>query len=126
MFLLFNHSLTHTQEKEAQELWKVDRFISLPPDLKKIWAQIPADRKEISSTLTPLHIWLETESEANDLVLVQGDFGATWLMVNFALTLNLIAVYSVTVRDAQEEIQPDGTVKNVHFFSHRMFRRYGV
>lgn len=125
MFLLFNHTLTEDQEKEAKDLWGVTCFVPLPPDLKTTWAQVPSDRKEISGCLDPVRRWLEKQAEKNDLALIQGDFGAAWLMVHFAFEKGLIPVYSVTFREAREEAQPDGTIKNTHMFRHKRFRAYG-
>ncbi len=126
MFLVFSHRLTQEQEKEARQTLGITKFLTLPDKLQGIWSQIPVDQKQISDVLNPIRRWLENESNKHDLALIQGDFGATWLMVNFAITLNLIPVYSVTIRDAREEIQSDGAVKNIHLFKHRMFRLYGI
>ena len=127
MFLMFNHSLSKDQETDAQNIWGGQlHFVGLPTQLKVLWAQIPADKKGLFDTLAPFRAWLEKESCPNDLVLIQGDFGATWLMVQYALNNNLVPVYSVTIRQAREDITSDGIVKNTHFFKHRMFRLYGV
>ena len=113
MFLMFNHLLSKDQEADAQNIWGTQlKFVGLPAYLKALWAQIPADQKCLFDTLAPFRTWLEKESRPNDVVLIQGDFGATWLMVNFALTLSLLPVYSVTVRDAREDLQPDGSIKS--------------
>ncbi|HBT89172.1 CRISPR-associated protein Csx20 [Desulfobacter sp.] len=127
MFLMFNHSLSKDQETDAQNIWGTQlQFVGLPGQLKALWAQIPADKQELFDTLAPFRTWLEKQSRPNDLVLIQGDFGATWLMVQYALNSNLVPVYSVTVRLASEERSPDGMVKNTHFFKHQMFRLYGI
>ena len=127
MFLMFNHSLSKDQETDARHIWGTQlQFVGLPTQLKALWAQIPADKEMLFDTLAPFRTWLEKASCPNDLVLIQGDFGATWLMVHYALTNNLVPVYSVTARQAREETAPDGTVKTTHVFKHRMFRLYGV
>jgi hypothetical protein len=127
MFLMFNHSLSKDQETDARHIWGTQlQFVELPRQLKALWAQIPADKEMLFDTLAPFRTWLEKASCPNDLVLIQGDFGATWLMVHYALNNNLLPVYSVTARQAREETAPDGTVKTTHLFKHRMFRIYGV
>ncbi|NWH06438.1 CRISPR-associated protein Csx20 [Desulfobacter latus] len=127
MFLMFNHSLSEDQETDARNIWGAQlQFVGLPTQLKALWAQIPADQTRIFDTLAPFRTWLEKASCPNDLVLIQGDFGATWIMVHYALNNNLLPVYSVTARQAREETAPDGTVKTTHVFKHRMFRLYGV
>ena len=124
MLLVFSHRLTQEQEKEARTVWGVTHFLSLPEKLQQIWSQIPANQKKISDVLRPIREWLENESGRHDLALIQGDFGATWLMVDFALKAELIPVYSVTHRNAGEKVQPDGSIKNIHIFKHKMFRPY--
>ena len=64
-------------------------------------------------------------AKPGDHVLIQGDFGACCLFVQLALEKDLIPIYSTTRREAQETPQPDGTVKTVHHFRHRRFRRFG-
>lgn len=126
MFLLFNHALTLDQEQDARDVWAVTSFVPLPPELKTIWEQIPSDREAISGCLQPIRLWLEKAADENDLALIQGDFGAVWLMVSFAFEKQLVPVYSATMRDAREDVQADGTIKNTHIFRHRMFRLYGA
>ena len=127
MFLMFNHCLSKDQEADAGNTWgrHLD-FVELPAPLKALWAQIPADRNALFDVLAPFRTWLEKDAGKNDLVLIQGDFGATWLMVQYAMNHHLVPIYSVTVRQASEETAPDGTIKNTHLFKHRMFRIYGI
>ena len=47
-------------------------------------------------------------------------------MVNFAFKIGLVPIYSTTRREAVEEHNDDETVKLVHHFQHRIFRKYGV
>ena len=126
LFLLFNHQFTAEQEADARVSLGVERIVSLPPDLQELWSQIPADLPELWGYLEPLRAWLADQAEGGDFVLIQGDFGACRLMVDFSLAQGLIPVYSTTEREAVEEHQADGSVKLVHHFRHRIFRRYGV
>lgn len=99
--------------------------MDLPPDLKAMWRQIPADLNGIDTYLKPIKQWLKDNSDKEDYVLIQGDFGACFIMVRFALGHGLIPVYSTTEREAVEEHGENGTVKLIHHFRHRIFRRYG-
>ena len=125
LFVIFNHRVTKLQEEDAVRSLGVQRIIELPPHLKEIWSDIPPDLPAISEFVEPVMEWLASNAKANDFVLVQGDFGACFLMVNFALQKSLIPVYSTTGRDATEEYGEDGSVLLTHRFEHRMFRRYG-
>jgi hypothetical protein len=103
----------------------VDRIVPLPSELQECWKNIPAVSPAIAGYLKPIQNWLIVEGRVGDYVLVQGDFGACYLLVRFALSQGLIPVYSTTQREAEEEILPDGTVRLIHHFEHQIFRRYG-
>lgn len=126
LFLIFNHQFTKTQEADARTSLGVEQIVPLPSELQKDWSNIPPDLPGIQDYLNPTRTWLAAQAKEGDHVLIQGDFGACWLMVNFAQELGLIPVYSTTDRQAAEDLQPDGSVRLVHHFRHRIFRRYGV
>ncbi len=126
LFLIFNHTVTPDQEQAARLQLGVGQIVPLPPELQELWSQVPPEVPEIGPLLEPLRQWLARESTAGDFVLVQGDFGATYLMVEFARARGLIPVYATTRRRAVEEHLSDGTVRMVHHFQHQIFRRYGV
>jgi hypothetical protein len=126
LFLIFNHRFTEAQESDARTSLGVTEIVNLPKNLKDIWNNIPPGMAEISDHLSPVSDWLNAASKHGDYVLVQGDFGACYLMILFAIEHRLIPIYSTTERRAVEEHQPDGSVKLTHEFRHRIFRRYGV
>ena len=85
LFLLFNHQFTSDQEKDARNSLRVERIVSLPPDLQDLWSSIPPDRSTIRDYLQPIPNWLQQKATPGDYVLIQGDFGACWLMANYSL-----------------------------------------
>ncbi|MBW1741727.1 MAG: hypothetical protein JRJ42_11475 [Deltaproteobacteria bacterium] len=125
LFLIFNHQITEIQEKDARESLGVDRILDLPSDLKDLWSQIPSDLHKIMGYLEPVKKWLKSHATKNDYVLIQGDFGACYIIVNFAFEIGLIPIYSTTRRAAVEKHENDGSVKLIHQFNHQMFRKYG-
>lgn len=126
LFLLFNHRITKQQEAAACLSFDVGRIINLPSDLKYLWCQIPPGLSEIRDYLAPIRSWLGSKATMGDYVLIQGDFGASYLMVTFAFDNGLIPIYSTTYRKANEEYGDDGSVKITHQFQHHIFRRYGI
>ncbi len=126
LFLIFNHAFTPGQEQAAVRQLGVGRIVALPPELQELWSQIPPDVAEIAAYLQPVQEWLASQARPGDFVLIQGDFGATYLLVNFARQHNLIPVYATTRRQALEEQLADGSIRMVHHFQHQIFRRYGV
>jgi len=125
LFLIFNHEITENQAMNAEKDLGITDIIDMPNNLKHIWNQIPAKEKHIARYLEPIKKWVMAHAGKDDFILVQGDFGATYLMVEFALKHGLIPVYSTTVRQAAEFTKPDGSLKTEHIFKHQLFRKYG-
>jgi hypothetical protein len=126
LFLLFNHRFTQEQGAQAREQLGITDILPLPGELQRRWGQIPPELPGLQDYLAPLTDWLARQAQPGDYVLIQGDFGATYLMVRFALEYGLIPVYATTRREAHEMVQPDGSVRLTHTFRHQQFRRYGV
>ncbi len=123
MFLLFSHKLTTQQEKDAKESLGVEKFVALPDDLQNLWSNIPPELKELDEYLIPLKEFIKANANEGDYVLIQGDFGGCFEMVNFVKTLGLIAVHSTTKRDTVERVA-DGKVEKFSKFEHVIFRSY--
>ncbi len=126
LFLIFNHEITSIQKSDAYSSLGVRQISDLPLHLKELWRQIPLDRTEISSYLAPVKSWLKSQAAKDDYVLIQGDFGACYIMVQFTFDNGLIPIYSTTTRDATEEYDQDGSIRLIHQFKHQAFRKYGV
>ena len=125
LFLIFNHQLTKNQEVDALTSLGVDQIVKLPAELEELWRQVPPAISKTDSYLEPIRRWLSDHASESDYVLIQGDFGATYILVNYAFEKGLIPIYSSTHREAFEEQQADGTVALRHMFRHTRFRRYG-
>jgi hypothetical protein len=125
LFLIFNHQFTSTQEVDARTSLDVKKIVPLPTELQERWSGIPPFLPTLKEYLEPFRVWLASQAATGDFSLIQGDFGACYLLVHFALNQGLIPVYSTTQREAEEEILPDGTVRLIHHFEHQIFRRYG-
>ena len=125
LFLIFNHNITPAQESDARSSLGVERILKMPSDIREIWEQIPPDMEKIDDYLFPVKDWLAQNSVINDYALIQGDFGACYIMVDFAFRIGLVPIYSTTKREAVEQQDDDGTIKLVHHFQHQIFRRFG-
>jgi len=66
---------------------------------------------------------LKTQGQKGDLLLVQGDFGATYALVRFAQHLGLVPLYATTARRSKEVVE-NGEVKTERIFTHARFREY--
>lgn len=126
LFLIFNHQFTSHQDADARSSLGVDRIVPLPAEIRQIWGNVPPDLAAIDPLLSPVKEWLSANAKLGDAVLIQGDFGATFKMVCYALEKGLIPIYSTTKREAFEKHKPDGSVETIHSFRHVRFRRYLV
>lgn len=124
LFLLFNHRLTKVQADDARASLGVSRIVEPPEAIQSLWSQVPPDIDDLFPYLSPIFAWLEAQAGSGDYVLIQGEFGATYLAVGKASELGLVPVYSTTSRQAVEEHLPDGRVEISHVFSHVRYRRY--
>lgn len=124
MLLLFSHLLTEDQEEDANKCLNISEFIPLSQDLQKLWMYIPATKSSLRDYLKPFRSWLKENGNHGDFVLILGDFGAVYSMVNYAFSVGLIPVYATTERVVVEKRMPDNVVKSERIFKHKMFRRY--
>ncbi len=120
MFILMSHQMTEIQYSDAKKNLAIDEFINLSTD---IWSQIPAEVESIGLHLEDLKHNIMRQSQKGDLLLVQGDFGATVEMVHFAFREGLIPVYATTKRIAKDIVDGD-TVTTIRTFEHVRFRKY--
>ena len=125
MFLLFSHKLTEEQAKAAEKELQIKEFVYLPEDLQQKFSHVPPDLQELQDYVEPFWDWLKEQSNPKDYVLIQGDFGVVYLIVQKALQKNLIPIYSTTERISQEIQDENGNIKMTKVFRHKKFRRYG-
>lgn len=119
---IFNHHFTTEQKKEIANTGGT--IIELSEDAAKAWKSInPFGELDIES-LKPLRTFLVENLCPGDYVLIQGEFGATFYLVEFCFSLGLIPVYSTTERKYEEMHNPDGSVERHHVFKHVNFRKY--
>lgn len=120
MFVLISHPLTKAQRKDAMNRWGVEKFIGMDTAW---WSNIPADAEKVNEFLAETKRQLADEAKEGDILFVQGDYGATCLMVQYAYAQGLVPVYATTKREAAEKVVGD-TVTTTRVFRHVRFRKY--
>jgi len=123
MILLFSHKLTSKQELDAKENWGVYEFISMPKELQTIWSSIPAELENLEEYLNPIKEFLNKNLDKDDIVLIQGDFGATCMIASFVKSIDCVGVYATTKRDVVER-ELDGKIIKTSVFEHVRFRKF--
>lgn len=119
-FTLINHTLTSEQEEDARKNLNVDKFINIADTM---WSDIDPSEKSIIKFVEVYKDKLKKQAKAGDVLLVQGDFGATYNMIRFAKNMGLIAVYATTNRIVSEQVE-NGKVVIKREFKHARFREY--
>ncbi len=126
LFLLFSHYITDEQFEDAKKTLNITEFISLPKDLQERFSNVPADLETIDDYLQPILDWIDEHcTSSDDYILIQGDFGATYFLVDYCKKRNYaIPMYATTERKSIEEVQEDGSIKTQRIFKHKRFRMY--
>lgn len=123
LLALISHTLMEGQVLEAKNQLKVDSIVLMPEDIKSIWVNISPFGPMPKDQLNQMIAWIEKESDKGDYVLVQGDFGATYYVVDYCIKNSRIPIYSTTQREIEEHII-DGQVESRRIFKHVNFRKY--
>lgn len=124
MILLFSHQLTQSQIDDAMHTLHIEKFVSLPETLQRLWSNISPNLISIQTTLEPIFEFLHKNVKESDCVLIQGDFGAVYLLVNYTKKLGAIPLYATTKRDAIEYINNKGEKVKKSKFKFVRFREY--
>ena len=122
IFLLFSHKLTDAQVNELKSNG-ITSFVYLPSGLQLLWSNVPPDLKGLKGYLKPIVEWLKNNAKEGDWVLVQGDFGAVFTVVDFCFQNGLVPVYATAKRNTIEEME-NGKLTKVSQFDHVIFRKY--
>lgn len=123
LLLIFSHKLTEKQKQEAIERFNISEFIELNDELLRRWSNVPPDSDDLKEYLKDIIKWIDHYGNPGDYALVQGDFGATNLIVDYCFSKGLIPIYATTDRKIIEEKSGE-KVKLVREFEHVMFRKY--
>lgn len=122
LLVLLSHELTKAQIEEIKAKG-VGEIIMLPLELKEIWGNIDAKGDLDISYLKPIIQWVEEETKQEDLVIIQGEFGATYYMVNYCFEKGLCPIYSSSERVVEEIIEGEKVITK-RLFQHVNFREY--
>lgn len=120
MFVLISHTMTEQQKEDAVSNLSVGKFVMMPTDG---WSQIPAVTESIEPSLLKLKMQLGAQGKPKDVLFVQGDYGATFNMVQYAKEKGMTAVYATSERKVRKVVVGEKTT-TVREFRHVRFREY--
>jgi hypothetical protein len=122
VFCLLNHELTIKQISELEERFHITEIHYPDKFLKELWSNIPTMQDLDVQMLVPFITWLES-GKSGDMVVLQGEFGSTFFLVDYCLGRGLVPIHSVTQRIAKESRNGE-IVKRSYVFEHICFRKY--
>jgi len=122
MFLFFSHKLTNEQMDDAKKLG-IKEFINLPSNLQELFSNVPAELDNLDEYVKVFIDYLLNNANKGDFILLQGDFGLIYKLINFSKTIGLIPIYATTKRITKEKIVNNKVIKTSEF-KHIMFRKY--
>ncbi|MBR3731219.1 MAG: hypothetical protein IKQ61_05180 [Spirochaetales bacterium] len=121
-YCLLNHTLTDNQIKELETKYDCAQIIYPDEDLKNIWSQIPPTEKLDMTVIDKVTQWLMSAKQF-DVLIIQGEFGSTFMLVDYALKNQIIPLYAVSKRISQEVSNGESVTRNT-VFRHVCFREY--
>jgi len=120
MALLFSHTLSALQKEDAQTNWNISTFIRLPDDIQQLWSNLSPTQELPILLFTH---WLSQNTNTNDIILVQGEFGICFSVADWCLKNGRVPVYATTERVCEEKMI-EGKIIMTHQFEHKGFRKY--
>lgn len=124
LIIIFSHKLTDIQEEDAYKSLMVQDFIYLPENLQRQWSNIDPEKHNVDEEVNAVLEWVDKTTSKDDIILLQGEPGATFKLVNQLKNRVFFVVYSTTKREAAEFKNDDGTISIVHNIKHMRYREY--
>lgn len=121
-FCLLNHTLTQNQISELEVKFHSEKIVYPSEELAQKWAQIPPEESN-DDIIFDVVEWLKENAVAGDLFVVQGEFGSTFAVVDYALKNALVPLYATTKRVAKE-MRSGEEVHREYIFEHVCFKKY--
>ena len=121
-YCLMNHELTRKQIDELEKRFFACEIVCPEKSLAERWGQVPALPELDMVLIGDVVRWLSSAAEG-DLLLVQGEVGSTFMIVDYGLKRGLIPLHAVT-RRVSAEVREGETVRKTNVFEHACFRKY--
>lgn len=120
-FCLLNHYLTQKQIDEIKGIYHSEEIIYPPSELSSMWSQINPENDNCEIVQSVIS-WIKT-AQKGDFFIIQGEFGTTFKLVDYALKNELIPIYATTKRITKESIEGE-IIHRENIFEHVCFKKY--
>lgn len=122
VFVLISHQLLPEQKQELYDRFGIIELRCLPENLQQIWSNVLYDDKYYTN-LNEIIDYVFSILNKGDYIIVQGNWGYTYKLIEEAKKHNIIPLYAFSVRDSSEEIINGEVVKTTKF-RHQCFVEY--
>lgn len=120
MHLFFSHELSEEQINDAKTSLKVAEFKVLPKDLQDKFSNVPPSLDNLDDYVRDFYEYIDKNAKKGDYVLISGDFGLCFKLINYAKAKSLKPVYATTKRDVTKD--ENGIKQSI--FKHVRFREF--
>lgn len=124
LYCILNHKLTEKQNEDVSNTLGIVNIINLPKYLNEIWSHINPEGELETDKLSLIIDWLDINAKKGDYILVQGEFGAVYFIIDYCFSVGLNPIYSTTYRNYKEKRQKNGSIERIHVFKHVQFRKF--
>ena len=121
-YCLLNHTLTENQFAELKDRYHSTQVVYPPKALSDAWSQLAPSLTYDTDVINEVVGWLNT-ADPGDTVIIQGEAGSTFILVDYILSIGLIPLHAVSRRVSVEEHAGE-MVKKSLIFKHVCFRPY--
>ena len=125
IFTIFSHQLAEDQKLDLENNWGNPEIILLPNDLQRVWRYVPPTGL-VSGYVRPVYDWLvrsRAKARTSDLVLIQGEFGATVWLAQAVCQMGCVPIYAT--KEVEKRLLSNGEVMT-HIYKHVCFRKYEI
>lgn len=119
---LISHKILPEQEQELKNRFEIVDIKFLPENLQQIWSNVLFDDKYYTNLNEMIDYMLSILNE-EDYVIVQGNWGYVYKLVEEAKKNKIIPLYAFSIRDSSEDII-NGEVVKITKFKHQCFVEY--
>lgn len=120
MHLFFSHKLSDEQINDAKTSLKIVEFKALPKDLQTKFSNVPPELDNLDDYVRDFYEYIDESTKKGDYVLISGDFGLCFKLINYAKSKALKPIYSTTKR---EVLKDENCIKQ-SVFKHIRFREF--
>ena len=124
MLILLNHRLSDEQVCDARKNLGIESFIKPSFSISEYWKNIDPSGKLFKEKLTEILDWINSDSQIGDYIVIQGEFGASFYIIEYSFNKGLVPVYATTKRVYAENSLKNNKIERKHVFRHVQFRRY--